>query len=72
MEPCLTSGPTALRRLRENGFTAPVIAMTAHAMNEHREEYMSIGFDGYISKPVDQQVLVRLICALSGSRGPLL
>jgi len=65
-------GPTALRRLREIGFTAPVIAMTAHAMNEHREEYISMGFDGYVSKPVDQQALVRLICALSGSRGPLL
>ncbi len=68
----IMDGPTALRRLRENGFKGPVIAMTAHAMNEHREEYIRLGFDGYVSKPVDQQALVRLICKLVGSGGPLL
>lgn len=61
-------GTTALRKLREIGFTVPVIAMTAHAMNEHREEYLSLGFDGYVSKPVDQQLLVRLIRRLTDSR----
>ena len=56
-------GPTALMELRNSGNTIPVIAMTAHAMPEHRQEYMRLGFNGYISKPVDQQQLIDLICS---------
>ena len=36
----------------------PVIALTAFAMPEEQERFMSDGFDGYISKPVEIGVLV--------------
>lgn len=37
--------------------TIPVVAVTASAMSGNREAIMAYGFDGYISKPVDEQVL---------------
>ena len=61
-------GPTALLELRKSGDLVPVIALTAHAMPEHRLEYLRIGFDGYISKPVDQQELIDLICDTTSLR----
>ena len=36
----------------------PVIAVTARAMPEERRTIIASGFDGYISKPVDADVLV--------------
>jgi PAS domain S-box-containing protein len=48
-------GVEALRRLRalEIGTRdpVPVIALTAHAMEEHRLDLLNKGFDGYVSKP---------------------
>lgn len=39
----------------------PVIALTARAMKEDREEILSSGFDGYLSKPVDEELLKQTI-----------
>ena len=35
----------------------PIIALTAHALRGDREQFLSSGFDGYISKPVEIQQL---------------
>lgn len=47
-------GVEALRRLRADAATAsiPVVALTALAMKEDRERFLSAGFDGYLEKPV--------------------
>ncbi|MCP5053341.1 MAG: response regulator, partial [bacterium] len=39
----------------------PIIAMTGQAMEEEKKEILAHGFDGYISKPVDEQLLIETI-----------
>lgn len=51
------SGEEVLRKLRENGVNTPVIALTADAIEGQEEKYMSEGFDGYISKPINKEKL---------------
>jgi len=50
------NGYTATERIRAaelaSGAHIPIIAMTAHAMQGAREECLSHGMDGYLSKPI--------------------
>jgi two-component system cell cycle response regulator DivK len=52
-------GITALRRLRDDPFTAEikVVALTAFAMKDDHERFVSAGFDGYLSKPISVREL---------------
>ena len=53
-------GIEALRRLRADGRTASVavLALTAQAMHGDRDRFLTAGFDGYLSKPVDVLELI--------------
>ena len=56
-------GLTALQRLRADPSTAAikVIALTAFAMKDDRERFVSAGFDGYLSKPISVRELPQVI-----------
>jgi len=41
--------------------TIPIIALTAHALNHEREEYMKNGLSDYLTKPIDEELLFKTI-----------
>jgi CheY-like chemotaxis protein len=48
----------------------PIIAMTAHAMNEDRNYCLEAGMDAYLSKPINAQEMVRLAETLAHGKIP--
>ena len=64
-------GFAVLRQLRHLPLTAPVIAVTAHAMAGDRERALAAGFDEYLTKPVEAARLRRRIEELLSRGGPL-
>src|SRR5262249_4639119 len=56
-------GVEALAQLRrdERTSTIPVVALTAQAMRGDGERFLDAGFDGYLSKPVDVDELIRVV-----------
>ncbi|HEX6938950.1 MAG TPA: response regulator [Longimicrobiales bacterium] len=53
-------GWEATRRLKQEEDTRdiPIIALTAHALEEDREKALSVGCDGYLAKPVEPRRVV--------------
>jgi CheY-like chemotaxis protein len=51
-------GCQAAKKLREKGFTKPILALTAHAMQEDREASLRSGFDDHITKPINYTQLL--------------
>lgn len=51
-------GFETLSELRSISFDKPVIALTAHGMQEERDKTNVAGFDGHITKPVKADVLI--------------
>ena len=57
-------GQRALDRLRASdgpNALVPVIALTADSMRGDREKYIARGFNGYVSKPIDQRSILTVI-----------
>jgi two-component system sensor histidine kinase/response regulator len=64
-------GVTATRTIRRaeqaRGASAvPVLALTAHALQEYRDQAIAAGCDGYLSKPVRMQSLLEAVAAALG------
>lgn len=54
--PCM-DGYELARTLRRTGFTRPILAITAHAMVQHRAQALEAGCDALYTKPVNLPVL---------------
>lgn len=62
---------TAAIRARAGGQNrVPIIAMTARAMQDDREQCMEQGMDGYLSKPIEAREMISLIEGLAAGVAP--
>ncbi|MEM8681601.1 MAG: response regulator, partial [Planctomycetota bacterium] len=54
-------GYEATATLREQQIQVPIIALTAHAMKEERQRALDSGFDDFIAKPVNIDLLLEVV-----------
>ena len=57
-------GYDAVRQLRADGFASPILACTAFAMSEDRDECIRLGCDDFISKPIQWDRLMAKLTRL--------
>ncbi len=63
-------GVEATVRLREQGVTVPIIALTANVTPEDRERCFSAGMNGFLTKPIVRDALATEIDRWRGDLGP--
>lgn len=57
----LMDGLEATRTLREEGYTTPILAMTAHNQEEEKQRCLDAGMNGYVGKPFTPEDLIQAI-----------
>lgn len=59
-------GYACLEEIHEKGYKMKIIAQTAYAMQNDKEQCMRAGCHGYVSKPIDPSILFREIQKVLG------
>ena len=56
------SGTETLEEMKKiDGFSTPIVVLTANAISGMREKYLGMGFDDYLSKPIERLELNRVV-----------
>jgi PAS domain S-box-containing protein len=63
MQMPVVDGYDAVRELRARGFNRPIIALTAYAMDQDRDECLALGCNDFVSKPIEWE---RFLAKLNG------
>ncbi|MCO8124890.1 ATP-binding protein [Stieleria sp. TO1_6] len=63
-------GYTATAKLRESGYTQPIIALTANAMQGDQEKCFAAGCSGFLTKPIKIDTLLAKLAEVLGSLPP--
>ena len=64
----IMDGYQAMKELVIRGYKIPVIALTAHAMDEERKKTEKAGFAAHVTKPIETQELIQTIASLLSRR----
>lgn len=59
-------GYEATRRIREALPTTPIIGLSAHAMEGHKQKAQDAGCDDYLTKPVNDSLLFEMLAKYLG------
>lgn len=50
-----------IRKIEAKNNTIPIIALTAHALSDERDNMLAAGIDDYVSKPINQGQLLQML-----------
>ena len=61
------NGLEATRQIRSFNKSIPIIAQTAHAFIEDRDKAINAGCNDYVTKPIDRDLIIKLIRAFTNT-----
>ena len=61
MQMPVMDGIEATRMLRSAFYSAPIFALTANVMDDHKHQFKEAGTDGFLAKPVNKKALLAVL-----------